>query len=409
VNDIVLAILELLRYNPRVLYIDIDVHHGDGVQEAFYTTDRVMTVSFHKYGNYFFPMTGDLYEVGHAGGKYYSVNVPLKDGISDEQYLYLFKAVISNVMECYRPTCIVLQCGADSLACDRLGCFNLSIKGHGACVDFIKSFKIPTLVLGGGGYTIRNVSRCWAYETSVLLDFDLANDLPYNEYYEYFGPDYALHPTLTSYASGGSFNSYGGSLDSNQNIWRTTSSIRDIPNQNNRSFIEFLKVRVIEQLRVLQGAPSVQMQLIPPSLSPFEDAVDRIEFDGSSPSNRRGENMGIHAAEEEEEIDRREYENKQTGIYEEFYNGMNDQDHDYNYPKHKDSAKEPGKIKTEDAESSISSSRIRPIPQKPKSIIPPNMILDEDEEGGDVDIGSSILSTAASGAATGENDFVDID
>lgn len=59
VNDIVLGILELLKYHQRVLYIDIDVHHGDGVEEAFYTTDRVMTVSFHKYGEYF-PGTGDL-------------------------------------------------------------------------------------------------------------------------------------------------------------------------------------------------------------------------------------------------------------------------------------------------------------------------------------------------------------
>ena len=59
VNDIVLAILELLKYHQRVLYIDIDIHHGDGVEEAFYTTDRVMTVSFHKYGEYF-PGTGDL-------------------------------------------------------------------------------------------------------------------------------------------------------------------------------------------------------------------------------------------------------------------------------------------------------------------------------------------------------------
>lgn len=59
INDIVLAILELLKYHARVLYIDIDIHHGDGVEEAFYTTDRVMTVSFHKYGEYF-PGTGDI-------------------------------------------------------------------------------------------------------------------------------------------------------------------------------------------------------------------------------------------------------------------------------------------------------------------------------------------------------------
>lgn len=62
-NDIVLGILELLKYHQRVLYIDIDVHHGDGVEEAFYTTDRVMTVSFHKYGEYF-PGTGDLRDIG---------------------------------------------------------------------------------------------------------------------------------------------------------------------------------------------------------------------------------------------------------------------------------------------------------------------------------------------------------
>lgn len=69
VNDIVIGILELLKYHPRVLYIDIDVHHGDGVQEAFYLTDRVMTVSFHKYGSLFFPGTGDMYEIGAESGK----------------------------------------------------------------------------------------------------------------------------------------------------------------------------------------------------------------------------------------------------------------------------------------------------------------------------------------------------
>jgi histone deacetylase 1/2 len=92
VNDIVLGILELLRYYARVLYIDIDVHHGDGVEEAFYTTDRVMTVSFHKYGE-FFPGTGELKDVGVQKGKYYSVNVPLRDGIDDESYRTTFEPV----------------------------------------------------------------------------------------------------------------------------------------------------------------------------------------------------------------------------------------------------------------------------------------------------------------------------
>ncbi|OQR84036.1 histone deacetylase, partial [Thraustotheca clavata] len=113
-NDIVLGILELLKYHARVLYIDIDVHHGDGVEEAFYVTDRVMTVSFHKYGD-FFPGTGHLNDVGAKAGKYYAVNVPLKSGIDNETYFSIFKPVIDKVMETYRPGAVVLQCGADSL------------------------------------------------------------------------------------------------------------------------------------------------------------------------------------------------------------------------------------------------------------------------------------------------------
>ncbi|KAI9127975.1 hypothetical protein K1719_000968 [Acacia pycnantha] len=167
VNDIVLAILELLKQHERVLYVDIDIHHGDGVEEAFYTTDRVMTVSFHKFGDYF-PGTGDVRDIGYGKGKYYSLNVPLDDGIDDESYHFLFKPIIGKVMEVFKPGAVVLQCGADSLSGDRLGCFNLSIRGHAECVKYMRSFNVPLLLLGGGGYTIRNVARCWCYE---LLDY----------------------------------------------------------------------------------------------------------------------------------------------------------------------------------------------------------------------------------------------
>jgi histone deacetylase 1/2 len=101
-------------------------------------------------------------------------------------------------MDMYRPTAVVLQCGADSLAGDRLGCFNLSLKGHAECVEYIKSFNLPTLVLGGGGYTVRNVARCWTYETSVLLNTQLNNEIPYNDFFEYYAPDFKLHITPSS-------------------------------------------------------------------------------------------------------------------------------------------------------------------------------------------------------------------
>ncbi|KAG4305724.1 hypothetical protein PORY_000634 [Pneumocystis oryctolagi] len=235
VNDIVLGIIELLRYYPRVLYIDIDVHHGDGVEEAFYTTDRVMTCSFHKYGEYF-PGTGELRDIGVGKGKYYSVNFPLRDGIDDESYSYVFEPVVSACMEWYRPGAVVLQCGADSLAGDRLGCFNLSMKGHAACVKFVKKFGLPTLVLGGGGYTMRNVSRTWTYETGLINDVEIgpAIEMPFNDYYEYYGPTYELNVPASN-----------------------------MQNMNSREYLEKIKVEVLKNLSRTKFAPSVQMQNVP--------------------------------------------------------------------------------------------------------------------------------------------------
>jgi histone deacetylase 1/2 len=82
-----------------------------------------MTVSFHKYGDYF-PGTGDIKDIGYGLGKYCSINMPLKDGIDDESYQGVFKPIIGKVMEVYKPSAIVLQCGADSLSGDRLGITN---------------------------------------------------------------------------------------------------------------------------------------------------------------------------------------------------------------------------------------------------------------------------------------------
>uniref|UniRef100_A0A674DII4 Histone deacetylase 1 n=1 Tax=Salmo trutta TaxID=8032 RepID=A0A674DII4_SALTR len=248
VNDIVLAILELLKYHQRVLYIDIDIHHGDGVEEAFFTTDRVMTVSFHKYGEYF-PGTGDLRDIGAGKGKYYAVNYPLRDGIDDESYEAIFKPVMAKVMEMFQPSAVVLQCGADSLSGDRLGCFNLTIKGHAKCVEYMKSFNLPLLMLGGGGYTIRNVARCWTYETAVALDSTIPNELPYNDYFEYFGPDFKLH-----------------------------ISPSNMTNQNTNDYLEKIKQRLFENLRMLPHAPGVQMQAIPED-APHPDSGDEEDED----------------------------------------------------------------------------------------------------------------------------------
>uniref|UniRef100_A0A8D9BQY6 Histone deacetylase n=1 Tax=Cacopsylla melanoneura TaxID=428564 RepID=A0A8D9BQY6_9HEMI len=259
VNDIVLGILELLKYHQRVLYIDVDVHHGDGVEEAFYTTDRVMTVSFHKYGEYF-PGTGDLRDIGAGKGKYYAVNIPLRDGMDDESYESIFVPIISKVMETFQPSAVVLQCGADSLTGDRLGCFNLTVRGHGKCVEFVKRYNLPFLMVGGGGYTIRNVSRCWTYETSVALGSEIANELPYNDYFEYFGPDFKLHISPSNMA-----------------------------NQNTPEYLEKIKTRLFENLRMLPHAPGVQVQAIPED--GIRDDSGAEDEDKESPDERNPQSV----------------------------------------------------------------------------------------------------------------------
>ena len=232
VNDIVLAILELLKHHQRVLYIDIDIHHGDGVEEAFYTTDRVMTVSFHKYGEYF-PGAGDLRDVGVGKGKHYAVNFPLKDGIDDESYTSVFVPILQKVMESYQPSAIVLQCGADSLSDDPLGCFNLTLKGHAKCVEFMRSFNLPLILLGGGGCT-RNVARCWTNETAVALGEDI-NELPYNDKYDNFCRYFKLNIIASN-----------------------------ITNQNSPEYLDGVRMRLLDNLRLLPNCPSVQLQDIPP-------------------------------------------------------------------------------------------------------------------------------------------------
>lgn len=249
VNDIVLGILELLKYHQRVLYIDIDVHHGDGVEEAFLTTDRVLTLSFHKFGDMFFPGTGDIVNVGHGPGKYYSVNVPLKDGASDTSYQLMFKPIVNRIMEVYQPEVVVFQAGADSLAHDRLGEFNLSSKGHASCIEHMKQFNVPLLLLGGGGYTIKNVARCWAFETGVSVGHDIGTQAPFSDYYEYFGPEYSIEVV-------------------------SDPSVKD---QNDEAYRSMILEKVMHHLSYVQHSPSVAFHERPPDTPDVTLALPSVE------------------------------------------------------------------------------------------------------------------------------------
>ncbi|CAH1800130.1 unnamed protein product [Owenia fusiformis] len=192
-NDAVLAIFKLREKYDRVLYVDLDLHHGDGVEDAFCATSKVMTVSFHKFSPGFFPGTGDVTHVGLGKGKFYSVNVPLREGIHDKQFISLVTQVLSEVKSAYKPQAVVCQCGADGLTRDPMSSFNLTLKSLGESVKGILAWDLPTLLLGGGGYNIADTARCWTYLTSIALQEDLPDDIPEHRYFTKYGPEFELH------------------------------------------------------------------------------------------------------------------------------------------------------------------------------------------------------------------------
>lgn len=101
---------------------------------------------------------------------------------------------MSKILDVFQPSVVVLQCGADSLSGDKLGCFNLTMEGHAHCVQFLRARDLPLILLGGGGYTVKNVARVWTFETACALGLDKEIDrrLPWNDYFEWFGPRYRL-------------------------------------------------------------------------------------------------------------------------------------------------------------------------------------------------------------------------
>lgn len=192
INDIVLAIEELRSVFGKVLYIDLDVHHGNGVENAFNFSRKVFTLSLHKYETGFYPGTGGLDDIGIGKGRYYTINVPLKEGIADAPYCFLFRKISNEIVKYFQPNAVVIQCGADGLTGDELGGFNLTLNTFGFCLKQVLNWKKPTLILGGGGYRAANVARCWTYLTSIALGRTLSNNIPDNKYFSEFGPDFTL-------------------------------------------------------------------------------------------------------------------------------------------------------------------------------------------------------------------------
>jgi acetoin utilization protein AcuC len=177
-NDPAIAIWDLVKRGKRVVYLDIDAHHGDGVQHAFYHTDRVLTLSLHESGEFLFPGTGFADETGEGEGKGFSVNLPFLPGTGDETFVRGFEAIVPPLVEAFAPDVLVTQLGVDTFATDPLAHLNLTTHGFCRMVERMKSFHIPWVALGGGGYQISNVARAWALAFGLMSDVELPEEIP---------------------------------------------------------------------------------------------------------------------------------------------------------------------------------------------------------------------------------------
>jgi len=178
VNDPVIGIMRLLRRGKRVAYIDIDAHHGDGVQKAFYHTNQVLTISLHETGYTLFPRTGFEYEIGEGEGEGYSVNLPFPPETEDDVYVWTFEEVVPELIHTFRPDVVVTQLGVDTFYDDPLTNLHLSLFGYEKVLKRIKDLAPKWVALGGGGYNIFNVARAWTLAWAVMNGVELEEALP---------------------------------------------------------------------------------------------------------------------------------------------------------------------------------------------------------------------------------------
>jgi len=176
INDIVVAIKDLLRRGHRIAYIDIDAHHGDGVQSAFYEEDRVLTISLHESGKTLFPWSGFETEIGLGDGRGYSINVPLPPQTDDEVFLMAFGEIVPPAVTSFAPDIVVAQLGADGLLPDRLSHLALTNNGYAEAAKSIETISPKCLVLGGGGYHMNSVTRAWCLAWAVMNGIEPQDD-----------------------------------------------------------------------------------------------------------------------------------------------------------------------------------------------------------------------------------------
>lgn len=184
-NDISVAIANVLRASEaKILYIDFDAHHGDGVQRSFYDEPRVMTVSIHETGRYLFPGTGDVLEMGNGLGRGYSINVPLEPFTEDDSYIEAIDSLLSPLVLSFAPDLLVTQHGCDTHAWDPLTHLSLTMRGIREQIKLAHQLAHTYchgrwVALGGGGYDLyRVVPRAWSMVWAEMSEQTLPKELP---------------------------------------------------------------------------------------------------------------------------------------------------------------------------------------------------------------------------------------
>jgi acetoin utilization protein AcuC len=184
-NDIAVAIhhLKNLKNDIRIAYLDIDCHHGDGVQGFFYDDPNVLTISFHESGKFLFPGTGNTKEVGEGAGKGFSINFPLLPGTNNRMFRKLFRYCVPRILEAYAPDVLLTQLGADMYFGDPLTQMGLSISIYRDIAQTLYTSahdycQNKWIAVGGGGYLMTAVPRAWTLFLARMIDVELKNELP---------------------------------------------------------------------------------------------------------------------------------------------------------------------------------------------------------------------------------------
>ncbi len=184
-NDIAVAIkyLKNLKKNIRIAYLDIDCHHGDGVQWLFYDDPNVLTISFHESGKFLFPGTGNTNEHGEGKGKGYSINFPLLPGTTNKMLIKLFRYCVPRILEAYTPDMLFTQLGVDMHYNDPLTQMGISISAYRDIAQTMETSardycQNKWVAVGGGGYLMTVVPRAWSLFLAKMLHVELPNELP---------------------------------------------------------------------------------------------------------------------------------------------------------------------------------------------------------------------------------------